>query len=257
MKKKILVSVLIALMLGIVQPIGTVVRGYDDISSGLDSEQDFEPDNEEDNNKYFSDVVKIDSVGQITLISDHANENQVNTLELSLNLKVRDDVEVQINSASFEFSANLCEDTYVKTAQYRYDEDLNRLTLYLSDTETLFDDAGFLYLGYVKVEDIPIEKIEISVVENSLMYVYQNVITPFEFATEIETATEATTTTTTETTTTTTEETTTEEIQQHLDTVATGTSTTTTEPETTKATTTTESETTKATTTTESETTKA
>ncbi|MDE5768757.1 MAG: hypothetical protein K2H82_05160, partial [Oscillospiraceae bacterium] len=223
MKKKILVSVLIALMLGIVQPIGTIVRGHDEVSSELNSEQNFEQDSESDQEEhpeYFADVIKINTDGKVILMSDHANEDQVNTLSLSLNLKVRDDVEAQIINASFEFSENLCEfsgdpceDTYVKAAQYRYDADLNRLTLYLSDTETLFDENGFLYLGYVRTEDIPIEEIEISVTENSLSYVYQHVVTHFEFGTEIETIPETTTTeettTTTEETTTTTEETTT------------------------------------------------
>ncbi|MDE6088165.1 MAG: LPXTG cell wall anchor domain-containing protein [Oscillospiraceae bacterium] len=310
MKKKILVSVLIALMLGIVQPIGTIGYNHQETTSEQSAEPVQESGNEDDETKDKpTDMIYIDRNGNITLKSEHASESKVNTLELSLKLKMKDSDE-KIESVDFNFSPELndgeeliIEDKNitpemldVKAAQALYNKDSSRLTIYLSDTNTLFAEDGSLNLGTIEVDSL--EDIEISVEKNSLSYVYHGTVTSFavaierevveeEPATEEETTMEettpetTTTTTTTETTTTTTTTTTettttttTEEIQQHLDTVEieeettteattttteTTTTTTTTEPETTKATTTTtEPETTKATTTTtESETTKA
>ncbi|MDE7094646.1 MAG: hypothetical protein K2O52_07025, partial [Oscillospiraceae bacterium] len=179
MKKKILVSIFVALMLGIVQPMSTVVSGHNQFDTltveNTPVEQGSEPDNSEyedndENSTFYAiahDTVDITTNGEITLISDHAGENQVSTLSLSLNLKVRDDVEdnISINSVYFEFDEVLREQTKVVECEYDFCEDTTQLTLYvsglMSGVASLFDNTGSLYLGRVIVDDISIENIEI------------------------------------------------------------------------------------------------
>ncbi|MDE5737916.1 MAG: hypothetical protein K2H93_06080 [Oscillospiraceae bacterium] len=172
MKKKILVSIFVALMLGIVQPMSTVVSGHNQFDTltveNTPVEQGSEPDNSEyedndENSTFYAtahDTVDITTDGEITLISDHAGENQVSTLSLSLNLKVRDDVEdnISINSVYFEFDEVLREQTKVVECKYDSCEDTTQLTLYvsglMSGAASLFDNTGSLYLGRVIVYDI-------------------------------------------------------------------------------------------------------
>ncbi|MDE6005512.1 MAG: hypothetical protein K2G88_09025, partial [Oscillospiraceae bacterium] len=221
-RKKILVSILIALMLGIVQPISTTVRGHNQSDTltveNTPVEQGSESDNgeNEDNNEFPTvydnayDTVDIANDGGITLISNHANENQVSTLALVLNLKVRDDVEeeISINNASFEFDNALYGKIKVLEYHSDYYQDSVKLTLYVSNTETVFDENGCLYLGRVIVDGISLEAIDIE--KEPLEYVYHNEVACFNIA-ETTTTTEETTTTTEETTTTTEETTTTTE----------------------------------------------
>ena len=70
MKKKILVSVLIALMLGIVQPIGTIGYNHQETTSEQNAELVQESGNEDDEPEAKpADMIYIDRNGNIMLKS--------------------------------------------------------------------------------------------------------------------------------------------------------------------------------------------
>ncbi|MDE6679510.1 MAG: hypothetical protein K2K02_10780 [Ruminococcus sp.] len=174
-------------------------------------------------------VLRIEESGEIILVSNHAEEDGINTLQLSLNIDTGDDAEI-----SFEFNP----ENKNKISEYRVDG--NTLNIYMSGTEHLFDDKNSLNLGVIKVTDKFGHDIvySISTTEESLKYVYVNNIVNVRLTIEgthiitaftTTTTTSATTTSTKTTTATTTSDSTTKEI----------TSTSTTKTTTSKTTTTT------------------
>ena len=211
--------------------------------------------------------VKIDNSGKITLTSDNAASDGITSLQLSLEVNTDKEAEV-----SFAFNS----ENSIKISEYRYNEDTNRLNIYMAGTDPLFEsdllDIGTVYAKDESGNDV---SFEVTATEESLKYVYQNkLVESNELNVDIEapetttsttvTTTETTTTTTsTEPTTTTTEPTTTTSTEPTTTTTETTTTTTTkpttttsTEPTTTTTeTTTTTTELTTKTTTTESTTT--
>ncbi|MDE6707009.1 MAG: LPXTG cell wall anchor domain-containing protein [Oscillospiraceae bacterium] len=212
MKKRILISMFVALAFGMIQPMGAMATDIDNIDSLEDEVVEIVP----------QDTVKITNSGQISLISNHAELDNINTLQLSLQL----DSDIAIANAYFNF-----EEINTKVATYRYKADSNQINIYLSGKENLFTDSDTLVLGTVIAEDedgyaIPVT---INIVEDSLKYVYQTQTQVYAFTTETEPAPETTTAETTTIITTTTEK------PETTTTAKPETSTTTEKPETTTA----------------------
>lgn len=213
MKKRVLISAFVAIAFGMIQPFSAMAT---DIDSTDNIDEDIMTE------ITLQDTVKITNSGQISLISNHAELDNINTMQLSLQL----DSDIAIANAYFNF-----EEINAKVATYRYKADSNQINIYLSGKENLFTDSDLLELGTVIAEDedgyaIPVT---ISVVEDSLKYVYQNQTQVYAFTTETEPAPE---TTTVETTTTAKPETTTT-AKTETTTTAKPETTTTAKPETT------------------------
>ena len=218
MKKRILISMFVALAFGMIQPMGAMATDIDNIDSPEDEVVEIVP----------QDTVKITNSGQVSLISNHAELDNINTLQLSLQL----DSDIVIANAYFNF-----EEINAKVATYRYKADSNQINIYISGTKNLFiDDSDGLVLGTVVAEDedgyaIPVK---LSVVEDSLKYVYLNQLQVYDVTTEIEPAPETTAMTQTTTTTAMIQTTTTTAKTETTTTTAKSeTTTTTTKPETT------------------------
>lgn len=213
MIKKILIGAASALMLCIFRPMSTMAAET-------------------------NDSVKIDESGYVTLTSDHASKDEINTLRLSL--EVSTDVDSDI---SFEFNP----ENNAKISEYRFNADSNQLNIYMSGTETLFLDSDTLDLGSIVATDESGNNVAFNVnaTTDSLKYVYNNELITPDLDVDIVTTTPVTTSTTTSTTTTTTTTTTTKPT-------TTTTTTTTTKPTTTTTTTTTKKPTTTTSTTTTS-----
>ena len=180
MKKRILISMFVALAFGMIQPMGAMATDIDNIDSPEDEVVEIVP----------QDTVKITNSGQISLISNHVETDNINTLQLSLQL----DSDIAIANAYFDF-----EEINAKIATYRYKANSNQINLYLAGAKNLFVESDTLELGTVIAEDedgyvIPVT---ISVVEDSLKYIYQNQTQVYDFTVE----TEPVETTTIETTT--------------------------------------------------------
>ncbi|MDE5792417.1 MAG: hypothetical protein K2H66_02715, partial [Oscillospiraceae bacterium] len=185
MKKRILISMFVALAFGMIQPMGAMATDIDNIDSPEDEVVEIVP----------QDTVKITNSGQVSLISNHAELDNINTLQLSLQL----DSDIAIANVYFNF-----EEINAKVATYRYKADSNQINIYISGTKNLFiDDSDGLVLGTVVAEDedgyaIPVK---LSVVEDSLKYVYLNQLQVYDVTTETEPAPETTAMTQTTTTT--------------------------------------------------------
>ena len=229
MLKKFLIGTFVALSLSVVQTVNTLaVETYDKIH--------------------------IDETGFITLSSDHAEDDRINTIQINLKVETEEDAEV-----SFEFDP----ETDIKVAGFRYDTETDILNIYMSDSQPLFSDSEFLNIGEVSVKDTAGEDVPYTIteVEEPLKYVYNNAVTDVEVDMDIvttatttpsETTTTTTTTSTTTSqptsTTTTTDASTTTSEMTTTSTTATETTTTTTTTTTTMTTTTTSTTTTKTTT---------
>ena len=190
--------------------------------------------------------VKIDNSGKITLTSDNAASDGITSLQLSLEVNTDKEAEV-----SFAFNS----ENSIKISEYRYNEDTNRLNIYMAGTDPLFEsdllDIGTVYAKDESGNDV---SFEVTATEESLKYVYQNkLVESNELNVDIEApeTTTSTTVTTTETTTTTTSTEPTTTTTEPTTTTSTEPTTTTTEPTTTTSTepTTTTTETTTTTTT--------
>lgn len=178
--------------------------------------------------------IKIDNSGNVTLMSDQAEKDGITAIQLSLKVEADPDADV-----SFEFNS----ENNIKVSEYRYHAESSCLNIYLSNSEPLFRDSDLLDIGAVSAKDTAGNSVDVKVdaVENSLKYVYQNILT--EVAFNVETAAVETTTTELTTTTTITQTTTTTKQSE----TTTTTITTTTQPATTTTTTTTQTEPTTAT----------
>lgn len=193
----------------------------------------------------IGDNVKIDDSGYVTLVSDHADKDDITTLRLSLNIEASPDADV-----SFRFS----DDNEAKISEYRYNTESNQLNIYISGTESLFNDTDTLDIGTVEVSDKSGNDaaFKVSTAEDSLEYVYNNKLVNDNIVPETAEVTAETTTTTTTTITTTTTTTTVTTSSTKTSTTTTTTTTSTLTSTTTITTTTTSSATPAITTTTTS-----
>ncbi|MDE5557600.1 MAG: LPXTG cell wall anchor domain-containing protein [Ruminococcus sp.] len=145
------------------------------------------------------DKVNIDESGFITLTSDHAANDRINTLQLVFKVETEDGSDI-----SFEFDP----ENNIKVSEYRYDSKSNQLYIYMSDSQPLFDDSDLLNIGAVSAKDTAGNNVSVTIneVEDALKYVYNNAVTSVDadFDIKITTTTKPATTTTTSKPTTTT-----------------------------------------------------
>lgn len=145
------------------------------------------------------DKVNIDESGFITLTSDHATDDRINTLQLVFKVETEEGSDI-----SFEFDP----ENNIKVSEYRYDAKSNQLYIYMSDSQPLFDDSNLLNIGAVSAKDTAGNNVSVTIneVEDALKYVYNNAVTSIDadFDIKITTTTKPTTTTTTSKPTTTT-----------------------------------------------------
>ena len=129
--------------------------------------------------------LKIDDSGKITLISDFAQKDGITTLQLSLNVETDTDAEI-----SFEFNP----ENKNKISDYRADS--NKLNIYMSDTESLFNGTDSLNVGVIKVKDKSGNDVafRVSATEDSLKYVCINTLINVDFNIEDTTVTNPVTT---------------------------------------------------------------
>ena len=172
-----------------------------------------------------NDSLKIDDSGNVILTSDHTEDDNINTIQLSLNVEPDSDADV-----SFRFNT----ENKVKVSEYRYNADSNELNIYMSGTESLLNNKDSLNIGVIEAKNKSGKDADfkVSVAEKPLKYVYNNKVISDDVDVDIVTKPIVTTTTTTTTTTTSTTTTT-------KPTTTTTTSTTTTTKPTTTTTTTT------------------
>ncbi len=231
MKKQLIKSMLTALTFGMLVSLNAIAA---------------EPENESESDSR----IIIGESNHISLTSENAEQNGITALQLSLLVEPVAEADV-----SFDFN----QENEVKVYDFRYHEDSKILNIYIADEKPIFNESNLMDIGSVSATNTDGNSVdvEITVIENSLKFVSQNILTDKTFSVEdardtdpITTTTTETTTTkpTTSTTTTTTTETTTTKPTTSTTTTTT-TETTTTKPTTsTTATTTTETTTTKPTT---------
>ena len=239
MKKQLIKSMLTALTFGMLVSLNAIAA---------------EPENESESDSR----IIIGESNHISLTSENAEQNGITALQLSLLVEPVAEADV-----SFDFN----QENEVKVYDFRYHEDSKILNIYIADEKPIFNESNLMDIGSVSATNTDGNSVdvEITVIENSLKFVSQNILTDKTFSVEdardtdpITTTTTETTTTkpTTSTTTTTTTETTTTESVITTETTTTEsvitTETTTTEPVITTETTTTEPVITTETTTTES-----
>ena len=245
MKKQLIKSMLTALTFGMLVSLNAIAA---------------EPENESESDSR----IIIGESNHISLTSENAEQNGITALQLSLLVEPVAEADV-----SFDFN----QENEVKVYDFRYHEDSKILNIYIADEKPIFNESNLMDIGSVSATNTDGNSVdvEITVIENSLKFVSQNILTDKTFSVEdardtdpITTTTETTTTkpTTSTTTTTTTETTTTKPTTSTTTTTTTETTTTkptistttttTTETTTTKPTTSTTTTTTTETTTTES-----
>ncbi|MCM1473506.1 MAG: LPXTG cell wall anchor domain-containing protein [Muribaculaceae bacterium] len=144
-----------------------------------------------------ADKVNIDESGFITLTSDHAADDRINTLQLVFKVETEDGCDI-----SFEFDP----ENNIKVSEYRYDAKSNQLYIYMSDSQPLFDDSNLLNIGAVSAKDTAGNNVSVTIneAEEALKYIYNNTVTSVDadFNIEITTTSKPTTSTTTTTETT-------------------------------------------------------
>lgn len=120
-------------------------------------------------NAEAKDIVEVNDSNKVILTSDHAASEEINTIQLSLNVKTAADAEV-----NFEFDS----ENIAKIADYRCNNESNCINIYLSDTSSLFGGKDSLNIGTVsavnkKGEDVDVE---VNASKSSLKYVYNNTL---------------------------------------------------------------------------------
>ncbi|MDE6035061.1 MAG: hypothetical protein K2G36_04045, partial [Ruminococcus sp.] len=193
MLNKSIIGAIVALSLGIVQPVNTsAVETYDKIT--------------------------VDETGDIILSSDHAETDGISTIQINLQVEPEADAEISVVFAP---------EIDIKVSEYRYDTATNLLNIYMSDSQPLFSDSQFLNVGTVSVTDTDGNAVPYTITqtEDSLKYIYDNAVIDVEADIDIVTTT---TTTTEELVTTTTTTTTTSDTETDTETTTTTSSETTT-----------------------------
>ena len=111
------------------------------------------------------DGFRLDEQGTVTIVSEHAAREGVSSLQFSLSVNSADAAKVE-----FQFEGN-----NARIADYRYDQDQQRLNVYLAGVDALFaENTDSLRVGRLVVLDGNGGKASaaVSVVEDSLQYVY-------------------------------------------------------------------------------------
>ena len=240
MKKRILISTFIALMLGVIQPmsgaISLDVHGYAETDA---QETDNTTDDGVTPSSVTPDTVKITEEGEIIWMSNHARRDEINTLRLNLQITPE-----KADTVTVEFHTGIADGTSgYKVEDYRYNPTTGLLDIYLADIKSLFalsdsdnpDGIDLLNIGTITVigadgTAMPINSDIVQIIDDSLQYVYQNELTIVAVAAEIGTAPEIVIPEETEETIETTEETPVESTTTTTSTVA---ETTTSAPATT------------------------
>lgn len=114
-----------------------------------------------------ADSVKTNNRGKVVLFSDHAEKDGITTLQFSLEVKTDKDADI-----TMEFNNNIT----AKIMEYRYHDDTNRLNIYISGTEPIFDNSDSLNIGTINAKDNSGKDVEfnITVIKDSLKCVYEN-----------------------------------------------------------------------------------
>lgn len=136
----------------------------------------------------INNSIKIDDSGNVTLTSDYTENDDITTLQLSLNVETNKDADI-----SFKFNT----EDIAKVSEYRYNAELNELNIYISGTEALLNGKDPLNIGVIEAKDKSGEKadIKVSVPEKSLKYVYNSKIIEIDPEVDITTKPVAPTTT--------------------------------------------------------------
>ena len=184
MKKRILISTFIALMLGVIQPmsgaISLGVHGYTETDA---QETDDTTDDGVTPSSVTPDTVKITEEGEIIWMSNHARRDEINTLRLSLQIAPE-----KADTVTVEFHTDIADETSgYKVEDYRYNPTTGLLDIYLADIKSLFafsdsdnpDGIDLLNIGTITVIDadgtaMTINSDIVQIIDNSLKYVYQN-----------------------------------------------------------------------------------
>ena len=196
MKKRILISTLIALMLDIVQPVSAVSFGVHGYAGTIAQETDDTTDNGAIPLSVIPDTIKITETGEILWLSNHAKKDEITTLRLSLQITDKADAV----TVEFHTDAKDKESGYYKVEEYRYNPTTGLLDIYLSDIKALFvfpksdnsDGIDLLNIGTITVTDadgkvMPINSDIVQIISDSIQYIYQNELTVVTVETEIET----------------------------------------------------------------------
>lgn len=111
-----------------------------------------------------TDMIQIGRGGKITLICGQSENNTINTLQFSLEIKSDG-----ISEVSFEFDDTLG----AKIMEYRYHSDEKRLNIYISGTQPLFENTDALRIGRILAADSEGNEINVKAdaIENSLKFV--------------------------------------------------------------------------------------
>lgn len=121
-----------------------------------------------------SDEFLLDGkTGTVTICSQHAGEEALSSLQFSISIDSAD-----ADKISFEFG-----ETNAKITEFRYDEETNRLNIYMAGVDPLFAKGGdTLTVGKIVVQDSNGNAVDanVSVVEHSLQYVYGTELKPMD-----------------------------------------------------------------------------
>lgn len=147
MKKRFIKCMLTAFTFGLLMSLNTLATGAEADSS-----------------------IKISGSGNVTLMSDNAEQDGITALQLGLQIESE-----KVADAVFNFST----ENTPKIMDYRYNKDTKVLTLYIADSEPIFKGSDSLNLGGVYATDADGNSVDakISVKENSLKFVSQNNVT--------------------------------------------------------------------------------
>jgi len=110
-----------------------------------------------------ADGLNIDAAGNVAIVSDHAAEDGISSLQFSLAVEAASGAQVE-----FQFLGS------ARVQEYRYDGETGRMNVYIAGTEALFlEGTDTLAVGKILVSDgTGSASAAVSVVEDSLLYVY-------------------------------------------------------------------------------------
>ena len=120
-----------------------------------------------------SDGFELDGTGTVTLRSQHAAKEEISSLQFSLTVDSAEAAQVE-----FEFGQN-----NARIAEFRYDENAKQLNIYMAGVDALFaENTEALTIGKIILRDNSGNAVDgtVSVVENSLQYVYGEELKPME-----------------------------------------------------------------------------
>lgn len=124
-------------------------------------------------NAESSDEFLLDETGTVTIRSQHAAKEELSSLQFSLSVN-----SAEAGKVEFEFGQN-----NARIAEFRYDENAKQLNIYMAGVEPLFaEGTDALTVGKIVVLDSNgnAAGAEVSVVEDSLQYVYGTELTQMQ-----------------------------------------------------------------------------